>query len=795
MSRQLHNRVALLLIGLTLASGCTPTQPFYFHEDGDLSHYLDKATEIEYPDVESSHLADAHETKSPMTLTNPEFNEIWDLSLEECLHIAMQNSKVLRNLGGITPSGFGADGVIGRTTGSTTVYDSAIQESAPSQVARSNTSGGVVNRVTAAQAGGVESALSDFDSILSITNPTGLGGVYTRDDRPVNFGALPPFSNPNDQDNAGWRAALSKRTATGSRFQVLNQTTYQRFNNDTSVGRPLANQWTTAFEVQWDQPLLRGRGTEINRIPIVLARINTDISLAVFEQAVRNLVKDIEDTYWDLHCAYRRLETAKTGRDSAQVTWKIVFEKWQEGVEPVQAEAEARGQYFLFRSQVEEALGGTQGQAGQDGLYALENKLRYLMGIAATDGRLIRPSDEPTMARVDFDWRDIRTEALVRSPELRQQKWAIKQRKLELLSAKNQLLPQMDVGVLYRWIGLGNQLITADRNNPPFPETGSTAFQELTRGEFQEAAFTFNFVLPVGFRNELAGVRNAQLQLARDKARLEDMELSQTHVLTAAVRALDTNYVLAQTQFNRWVAAEKEVESVQALYTGGKTTIDRVLDAQRRRAEAEDAHYRALCNYNKSIAEVHFRKGSLLDYNNVFLSEGPWHEKAYWDAIGRARERDASYYLDYGWTRPAVVSRGPVPQGVTKTTEVKNADAEPVASPQPTPAGTNGNDDSQAPLPVPELGPPPTPEDSVLPNLGPFTEEVPLLNAPIVPASAAETQDRTVQTVPTQRSPVRFDWHDLDNAQRTRGGTQGTPAAGMPTGIQPATFLAPVYTK
>ena len=38
----------------------------------------------------------------------------------------------------------------------------------------------------------------------------------------------------------------------------------------------------------------------VNRVPIVLARINQDISLAQFESSVRNLVLDIENTYWDL---------------------------------------------------------------------------------------------------------------------------------------------------------------------------------------------------------------------------------------------------------------------------------------------------------------------------------------------------------------------------------------------------------------------------------------------------------------------------------------------------------------
>jgi hypothetical protein len=63
-------------------------------------------------------------------------------------------------------------------------------------------------------------------------------------------------------------------------------------------------------------------------------------------------------------------------------------------------------------------------------IYRSESRLRYIMGLAATDERLIKPADEPTTALVKFDWQDSHAEALARSVELRQQRWRIKQREL-----------------------------------------------------------------------------------------------------------------------------------------------------------------------------------------------------------------------------------------------------------------------------------------------------------------------------------------------------------------------------
>ncbi|MEZ6080164.1 MAG: hypothetical protein R3C56_32195 [Pirellulaceae bacterium] len=71
------------------------------------------------------------------------------------------------------------------------------------------------------------------------------------------------------------------------------------------VGRSVPSDYTLALELQATQPLMRGRGTLVNRIPVVLPRINEDIQLHDFEANVRNLVKSVEDAYWDLYCGYR----------------------------------------------------------------------------------------------------------------------------------------------------------------------------------------------------------------------------------------------------------------------------------------------------------------------------------------------------------------------------------------------------------------------------------------------------------------------------------------------------------
>ena len=319
-------------------------------------------------------------------------------------------------------------------------------------------------------------------------------------------------------------------------------------------------------------------------------------------------------------------------------------------------EAQSRSQYFLFRGQVEQAL---------TDLYRAENRLRYIMGLSMSDGRLIRPSDEPTTARVAFDWSGIHCEAITRRVEIRKEKWEIKRRELELIAARNMMLPRLDAVGRYRWLGLGDDLIgdaaasstaTSIRHGLDAPSAC------LTSGEFQEWQLGLQLSMPIGFRRELSGVRHHELLIARERAMLQDLELEISHQLGDSIRDVDNYYGLSQTNFNRRVASEKEVQAVDAAYEADRVTLDLLLDAQRRRAEAESAYYRSLIDYNKAIMNVHYRKGSLLDYNGVYLAEGPWPGKAYFDALREARKRDASMYLDYGFTRPNVISQGPYQQ-------------------------------------------------------------------------------------------------------------------------------------
>ena len=69
-------------------------------------------------------------------------------------------------------------------------------------------------------------------------------------------------------------------------------------------------------------------------------------------------------------------------------------------------------------------------------------------------------------------------------------------------------------------------------------------------------------------------------------------------------------------------------------------------------------HFRSLAEYAVAIKNVHYSKGTLLDYDGVMLSEGGWPQKAYADAAEREASRGKPWPLNYASSRAPLVGVG-----------------------------------------------------------------------------------------------------------------------------------------
>lgn len=532
------------------------------------------------------------------------------MTLDESIAFALANSKVMRDLGG---------SVVRNPPAVGSVYDPAIAFTDPRF--------------------GEEAALSAFDANLFSS------AFFEKNDRRVNnlF-----FGNQGivRQDLQNYTLGVNKRTATGGLYSLKQLITYDH-NNQLSNGVGPTS-FDNIVEGEIRHPLLQGAGTEYNRIAgpgavpgqingVLVARVRTDISLADFERSVRDLIAETENAYWDLYYAYRDLEARILVRDIAAET----YEKLQAAKGAVSAGdlAQAKEQVLRFQSEIVDSLygrpidgtrsnnGSTGGTfRGSGGVRICERRLRLIVGMDINDGRLIRPSDAPAPAPLLYDWQESLSLSMQLRPELRRQRWLVKQRELELVAHRNFLKPQLDLISRYRMRGFGEHLLG---NSAP-----TDATRNLLDGDFQEWQLGVEYSLPVGFRKAHAALRNSQLAHTREAELLREQERAVELGLSNALSELRRSYDAMDLQKQRLEAIVQQLNALEARRVeGNNPALDVLLETHRRLLDARLRFHQSQVEYALAIRNVHVERGTLLEHRQVNLTEAMSDPEAYGDAI------------------------------------------------------------------------------------------------------------------------------------------------------------------
>mgnify|MGYP002631060377 CR=1 FL=1 len=618
------------LSGVALFSGCAKVGDLQYlvgesrtdTEDGteELDYYLDHATKIDYPDVYQASPEQVTLSHEPRTIMDLNKDEIRDMTLEECIRTALLNSTVIRSKSSFLSPG---NSILASPDRAPSVYDPSIQSTGVLFGGR-----------------GVEAALSAFDTSFSTQMTWGRNEIVQNNPAGNNL----PGGSIFVGETSNFSSTLSKNFAYGASIELGHEVNYLGSNAPSLF----SSAYSGNVSARYRQPLLAGSGTEFTRIAgpisasfggvtgvtqgVLIARINQDISLADFESNLNNLVKDVEDSYWDLYLQYRIYDTVVTARNSALRTWRDAKRKLEIGGVrgfSVEDEAQARDQYFNNKALTQQALSE---------LYKNESELRRLIGLGVNDGAIIRPSDEPLTARIDPEWASSIADALTNRVELRRHKWNIKSLELQLLAATGLVRPRLDFVAGYSVNGFGDDLI--DHNDS---QKFNSFYDTLT--DNQQTGWSTGFVLemPIGLRSAKAQVQNIEVRLAKARDVLSAQELEIAHEVGNAFQVLAEKYMTAQTYFNRREAAKDRAELFEKKYRVGTQTLDLLLRAQSSLADAEVAYFRSLIAYSQSIANLHYRQGTLLPFNNVYMAEGEWDPDAYYDAYRRAKSRTYAF--------------------------------------------------------------------------------------------------------------------------------------------------------
>ncbi len=626
--------LGMMGIGFGLVAGCK--QPCYMTEC-DLDHYRQLGLSPKLEATPGTDIAPENANVGrPTTILDPDRKPRF-ITLQECTAIALEQGNIgsqsalfpgISNDAGISFSGRAIGG------------DDAIR---------------VLALDPAIVATDIEASLSKFDARLTSSIN------WTTSDRPVGT-SIDTFqagrsgvAGINLQD-ATASTSLLKPLPTGGVAGITVRTDYELSNLQPRVNPS----YRPSIQFQFEQPLLQGFGIEINQLRsthpgsqltpfptggrvegILITRLRFDEQRAEFERNVNYMLVNVEYAYWTLYGSYWTLYSREQALRQAFEAWRINKARFEAGRVAIQDLAQSRGQYELFRGQRITALGQ---------LLENERQLRALLGMPVEDSTRLIPCDTPTLAPFVPDWCTALTEAENLRPEIVIARLDMKGRQLDLINQKNLLLPDLRFTSTYDVNALGSRL---DGSAP------ESALRNLGLFNFNNYSFGLRLDVPLGFRDAHAATRAARLQLMRSYNVLRDQELKTQRNLAFAYRRI--------FEFNAQIEAQRAQREAYAVqldarfkeFLAGRGTLDFLLEAQRNWADALRAEYDAIVSYNQALANFQFQKGTIQQYDNVSISEGPLPQCAQIRAVDHLKERGAALALRERPLPQMPVGKGP----------------------------------------------------------------------------------------------------------------------------------------
>jgi hypothetical protein len=212
-----------------------------------------------------------------------------------------------------------------------------------------------------------------------------------------------------------------------------------------------------------------------------------------------------------------------------------------------------------------------------------------------------------------------------------------------LINQKNLLLPDLRFVSTYDVNSIGNRLDGPDPNN---------AFRNLASDRFNNWSLGLQMNVPLGFRDANSAVRVARLNLMRSYNTVRDQELKTIRVLEQQRRNIADFYAQIGIQrANREANADQLNTRYTLIRTGAAvpgglvSPIEFLLQAQTTFADALASEYNFIAQYQIALASWEFAKGTIMQYDNVVIGEGPLPNCVQVRALEHAEERARALVL------------------------------------------------------------------------------------------------------------------------------------------------------
>jgi outer membrane protein TolC len=362
----------------------------------------------------------------------------------------------------------------------------------------------------------------------------------------------------------------------------------------------------TELIAQFQQPLLRDFGNEVNRARIDINRRNQQISVLEFRRQLEETVSETERFYWQLVQAEREVMIQERLLQRTIDTAFILGVRNVQDVTSVQL-SQANASVEQRRSELIRA------RARVRDLSAEIKRRMQDPTIPVSSPVVILAAVPPVETPVSFDRQEVIDSAFSYRLELGQQQLRVLNAETAAKVANNNLQPQLNLNLQGGLQGIDHEFINS---------LGDATSLESTNYSLSAA---LQFEIPIGNRAARAIYARAMLQrmqaIEQYRSLLAQVELE----VDQSFREVETTWnEIAATRQARFASAdalasiEKREEGLDRL---SPEFVQLKLDRQEFLANAERAEAQAISNYNIAISRLELAKGTLLRYNNIVLQE------------------------------------------------------------------------------------------------------------------------------------------------------------------------------
>lgn len=379
---------------------------------------------------------------------------------------------------------------------------------------------------------------------------------------------------------------------------------------------------SASLQFSFIQPLIKNRGTLVNRLPIMMASSRLRKTGYDLKTSLLQLVSAAENAYWDVVLARENLRVAESARDLADQALKRSQRELELG---------ALSPLDIYNPEQQFATSQIGVSQARYSLQQTEDALRRQMG-ADLDPRIrklpivLSETVSPSADAPPIDAEKEVQKALAGRPDLQSAVQNLDIDDLQIKFAHNELLPNLSLTGSYMSQGVGGVYypqtvsltgVTTPIVEAPVPGGFGDTLSQLFGFGFPVYSFGLQLSLPIKNHQASADMADALVSKKRDALNVRTVRQQVRLDVLTAVSQVESSKDAMKLSVVALEYGRKYLEAEQKKYELGTSTIFFVLQAQGALVGSESSVVQNSVAYRRNLMNLLRTTGDLLEERGI----------------------------------------------------------------------------------------------------------------------------------------------------------------------------------